>query len=149
MSADRIVDEIYGEDAAPGARRSAQTIVSMLRRDLGDVIVGTGDGYRFDAAEESVDVYRFEDKIASGFGMLDDNPNQASSLLDEALDLWRGDPYCDVDGRGVFEPEIARLTELRFTALEARIEADLAAVAANSGSESADVSVHTDNLAAT
>ena len=66
VSADRIVDEVYGEDAAAGARRSVQTIISMLRRDLGDVIVGTGDGYRFDAPRDTVDVCRFEDGVAAG-----------------------------------------------------------------------------------
>lgn len=52
LSADRIVDEVYGEDAAVGARRSVQSIISMLRRDLGDAIVGTGGGYVFDAPRE-------------------------------------------------------------------------------------------------
>ena len=126
VSADRIVDEIYGEDAAAGARRSVQTIISMLRRDLGDVIVGTGDGYRFDAPRASVDAYRFEDGVATGLGLLADNPSQASSLLDEALGMWRGDPYGDVDARGVLDPEITRLTQLRVAAFEARVEADLA-----------------------
>jgi len=126
VSADRVVDEIYGEDAAVGVRRSVQTIISMLRRDLGDVIVGTGDGYRFDAARDTVDVCRFEDGVAEGLALVGSDARQASSIFDEALGLWRGDPYSDVDGRGVFQTEIARLSELRFTALEARAEADLA-----------------------
>ena len=126
VSADRIVDEIYGDDAAPGVRRSVQTIISTLRRDLGDVIVGTRDGYRFDAPRTAVDVYRFEDGVAAGLALVGSDPRQASSVFDEALGLWRGDPYGDVDGRGGFEPEIARLIELRFSALEARAEADLA-----------------------
>jgi predicted ATPase/DNA-binding SARP family transcriptional activator len=126
VSTDRIVDEVYGEDAAPGARRSVQTIISMLRRDLADVIVGTGDGYRFDAPRDTVDVYRFEDTVAASLDHFGNNPSQTSMLLNSALGLWRGDPYGDVDGRSVFQTEIVRLTELRFTALEARIEADLA-----------------------
>ena len=126
VSADRIVDEVYGEDAAAGVRRSVQTIVSMLRRDLGDVVVGTGDGYRFDAPRDTVDVYRFEDGVAAGLDHFGDNPSRASSLLDEALGLWRGDPYGDVDGRSVFQPEITRLARLRSAALEGRVEADLA-----------------------
>jgi predicted ATPase/DNA-binding SARP family transcriptional activator len=125
VSTDRIVDEVYGEDAAAGARRSVQTIISMLRRDLGDVIVGSGGGYRFDAARNMVDVCRFEDLVAEGLALLGDDPRRASSVFDEALGLWRGDPYGDVEGRGVFQAEIARLSELRFTALEARAEADL------------------------
>jgi DNA-binding SARP family transcriptional activator len=49
VSTDRIVENIYGEDAARGVRRSVQSIVSLVRRHMGDVIVGAGDGYRFDA----------------------------------------------------------------------------------------------------
>ncbi|MEA3511665.1 MAG: helix-turn-helix domain-containing protein, partial [Actinomycetota bacterium] len=62
VSADRIVDEIYGEDAAGGVRRSVQSIVSLLRRDLGDAIVGTGDGYVFDAPRKAVDACLFDDR---------------------------------------------------------------------------------------
>ena len=125
VSVDRIVDEIYGDDAASGARRSVQTIVSMLRRVLGDVVVGTGEGYRFDADRSKVDVCRFDDGVAHGLALVGSDPRQASSVFDEVLGLWRGDPYGDVDGRGAFHSEIARLGELRFTALEARAEADL------------------------
>ena len=125
VTADRIVGEVYGEDTASGARRSVQTIISMLRREFGDVIVGTGDGYRFDSPRTAVDACRFEDGVAEGLALVGDDPRQASSVFDEALGLWRGDPYGDVDGRGAFEPEVARLTELRFAALEARAEADL------------------------
>ena len=126
LTTDRIVVDVYGEDAAGGVRRSVQSAVSLLRRDLGDVIVGSGEGYVFDAPRDVVDVCRFEDGVAAGLAVLDDDPERASSLLGESLGLWRGDPYSDVDGRVVFEAEIARLSELRFTALEARVEADLA-----------------------
>jgi len=126
VTADRIVGEVYGEDTASGARRSVQTIISMLRREFGDVIVGTGDGYRFDSPRTAVDACRFEDGVAEGLALVGDDPRQASSVFDEALGLWQGDPYGDVDGRGAFEPEAVRLTELRFAALEARAEADLA-----------------------
>jgi predicted ATPase/DNA-binding SARP family transcriptional activator len=125
VSADRIVTDIYGEDAGGGVRRSVQSIVSLLRRDLGDVIVGTGDGYMFDVPREAVDAARFEDGVAAGLEVLGEDPGRAAVLLGEALGLWRGDPYADVDGRAVFEPEIVRLCELRFVALAARVEAEL------------------------
>jgi len=40
--------------------------------------------------------------------------------------MWRGHPYADADGRGSLEPEMTRLSQLRLSALEARIDADLA-----------------------
>lgn len=57
---------------------------------------------------------------------VDDEPNAAASMLREALAMWRGHPYADVDGRTVFEPEITRLGELCLSALGVRIDADLA-----------------------
>ncbi|MEN8114258.1 MAG: BTAD domain-containing putative transcriptional regulator, partial [Actinomycetota bacterium] len=126
VSADRIVDDLYGEDAGGGARRSVQTFVSMMRRELGDAVTGTSDGYVFDAPREAVDASRFEDLVTAGLDVLEDHPERAAVILRDALGLWRGEAYAGVDGRAVFEPEIARLTELRIAALEARIEADLA-----------------------
>lgn len=125
VSTDRIVEDVYGEAAGGGIRRSVQSTVSLLRRDLGDVIVGTGDGYLFDAPRLAVDAARFEDGVAAGLETLEIDPERAATLLRDALGLWRGDPYADVDGRAVFESEIVRLCELRLVALEARVDADL------------------------
>lgn len=125
VSTDRIVLDIYGEDAAGGARRSVQSIVSMLRHELTDAIVGTSDGYVLDVPRDAIDAFRFQDAVATGLRLVDTQPEQASALLGEALSLWRGDPYADVDGLPVFEPDTVRLNELHSVAIEARIEADL------------------------
>ena len=44
----------------------------------------------------------------------------------EALALWRGEPFADVAFESFAQPEIARLQELRLSAIEDRVEADLA-----------------------
>ena len=41
--------------------------------------------------------------------------------------MWRGHPYADVEGHGFLDGEITRLNEVRLTALEARIDADMRA----------------------
>ena len=46
VSVDRIIEDVYGDDAPEGARRSVQTLVSMLRRELGDIVKQAGGGYR-------------------------------------------------------------------------------------------------------
>ena len=53
-------------------------------------------------------------------------PGQAAESLREALALWRGPPLVDFGYQLFAQQEIARLEELRLTALEERIEADLA-----------------------
>jgi len=66
VSADQIVEDIYGEEAPSRARRSVQSTVSMMRRDLGDVITSSGDGHMFEVPREAVDATRFEDGVAAG-----------------------------------------------------------------------------------
>ena len=53
-------------------------------------------------------------------------PERAAATLREALALWRGAPLADLSFEPFTQTEIARLEELRLTALEIRIEADLA-----------------------
>ena len=48
-------------------------------------------------------------------------------LLREALELWRGPPLAELAFEPFAQAEIARLEEQRLAALEARVEADLAA----------------------
>ena len=52
--------------------------------------------------------------------------HEASILLREGLGLWRGPPLADLAFEAFAQDEIARLEELRLTALEERIDADLA-----------------------
>ena len=51
---------------------------------------------------------------------------EASTLLREALALWRGPPLADFAFDSFAQAEIARLEELRLAALEERVDADLA-----------------------
>lgn len=126
ISLDRIVDIVYGEDAGAGARNSVYTYISAIRRDLGEVVRREAGGYRLTVEDESIDAHRFETTVQSALSILDAHPEAAATALREALAMWRGHAYADVDDRGWFGPEITRLSELRLSALEARIDADLA-----------------------
>ncbi|MCP4245527.1 MAG: regulator, partial [bacterium] len=124
---DRIVDDVYGEEADPGARRSVQTFISTFRHEFGDVIHWRGNGYVLDVDPLSIDANSFERAVTEAREVMAVDPVKAGRALREALAMWRGHPYADVDGRGSLEPEITRLRELRLSALEWRIDADLAA----------------------
>ena len=126
VSVDRIIDDVYGDDAPEGARRSVQTLVSMIRRELGDIVKQAGGGYVLEVDAEAIDAVRFENEVRSALPTVETDPEQAATVLRDALAMWRGHPYADIDSRAVLEPEITRLRELRLTALEARIDADLA-----------------------
>src|SRR5436190_1477269 len=56
------------------------------------------------------------------------HPNEvvSSDRLIESLALWRGPPLADLSYEQFLQPEIARLEEMRLTALEDRIDADMA-----------------------
>jgi hypothetical protein len=76
---------------------------------------------------EALDAHRFETLLERGRRELaSGEAARASATLRDALALWRGEALADLALESFAQPEIARLEDLRLTALEARIEADLA-----------------------
>ena len=129
VSAERLVAALWGDDASPASVRTVQVHVSRLRRALGDysVIESTPAGYRVRVLPGELDAERFERLLERGQRLLADaGAENAAAVFREALGLWRGPALADLE----FEPfaltEIARLEEQRLTALQGRIEADLA-----------------------
>ncbi|VAV98554.1 Serine/threonine protein kinase, partial [hydrothermal vent metagenome] len=123
VSTEALMQGVYGDDAPPGSRRSVQTYISNLRGELGDVITATGSGYTLVAERSEVDAFIFEDMVNESTESAD--PETIANRLREALALWRGHPFADVDGMAELTTETARLNELRATALEERVAADL------------------------
>ena len=122
VSVDRLVDELWGEQPPPTAAKNVQGYVARLRRVLGNgALVTQAPGYAlrvdaFDAAsfQALVEEARHEE------------PAAAAPRLEQALALWRGPPLADFAYEPFAQDEIRRLEELRLSALEDRIEADLA-----------------------
>jgi DNA-binding SARP family transcriptional activator len=116
VSADRLIDDLWGERPPRTARNTLHYHVSQLRKALGaDRIVTRPPGYlaRVDAGE--LDLERFTELLGQG----------GVERLREALGLWRGPPLADLAYEPFAQAEIGRLEELRLTALEERVEADL------------------------
>lgn len=132
VSFDEIVEAVWGGDPPRQARTAVHTYVSSLRRSISDlhgddVIVRAGGGYLLAVDPERVDVFRFERDTARGrvaFG--DGRVAEAAARFSEALGLWRGTALGGAQGWWA-ENERARLTELRFAAVEDRADAYLAA----------------------
>ena len=128
VSADRLIDELWAGEPPDAAETTLRSYVSRLRSALGpDVgLVGSADGYRLDAAPETIDSRRFEalirsaDEAFAGRRILD-----ARAQLAAALELWLGRPYGELSGNGSLRNDAERLVELRLHAQERRLEADL------------------------
>jgi DNA-binding SARP family transcriptional activator/DNA-binding GntR family transcriptional regulator len=126
VSVQRLVDDLWGEDAPESAAKMVQIHVSQLRKVLPHgVLLTRAPGYVVDVDAEAVDVNRFMRLRGEGRAALTaGDPATAAARFDEALSLWRGpalaefaEPFARVEG--------AHLEELRVVCLEERIEADL------------------------
>jgi DNA-binding SARP family transcriptional activator len=120
---DRLVDEVWGEDAPRTAATSLQNAISQLRRRLGQELVQTrAPGYVLNVDRDAIDLNRFERLLRRARG--EAAPERAATLR-EALELWRGPALAEFEQESFAQAEIGRLEELRLVALEERIDADL------------------------
>jgi YVTN family beta-propeller protein len=125
---DRLIDDIWGERAPETATTALQGYVSGLRKALGaERILTRAPGYLLQVDPEAVDLGRFERLVRDGRAALAaGDPERASSMLSEAVALWRGPPLADVNATPFAYAERLRLDELRLAAIEERVEAELA-----------------------
>ncbi len=123
----RLIDDLWGDEVPDSATKAVQIYVSQLRKALPPRLLHTRPpGYLLELAPDSVDLYRFERLVAEGRASLaGGDPEHASQQLTEALALWRGTALAEFP-EPFAQVESVRLEELRLSALEERIEADLA-----------------------
>ncbi|MFI7537884.1 BTAD domain-containing putative transcriptional regulator [Streptosporangium sp. NPDC049376] len=121
--------EPWGAEAPEDPQRALQSLVSRLRRVLGDpglLTLGPA-GYRLAVEPEAVDAVRFERLAREGRdSYARSRPAEAAATLREALELWRGPALVDVREAPFADAEAERFERARLSALEDRIEADLA-----------------------
>ncbi|GAA5068059.1 BTAD domain-containing putative transcriptional regulator [Streptomyces similanensis] len=122
----RLTEGLYGAEPPAGAANALQSQISRLRRRLGPhaPIEAVPAGYRLAVPSGAVDVHRFERLAAEGrTALAAGDPERAADRLRAALALWRGPALPDLPDA---HAETARLAELRLTAVQDRVEADLA-----------------------
>ncbi|MCX4669227.1 winged helix-turn-helix domain-containing protein [Streptomyces sp. NBC_01381] len=127
VSADRLIDDLWGEQPPGHPANALQSKVSQLRRALGgDRVVRQTPGYRLrvDAAGDEVDAHRFRDLVAEA--RTTDDPRLRSGLLSQALELWRGPAYADFADEEFVRAAAHRLAEQRLGVIEEQAEARLA-----------------------
>ena len=125
VSAEHLIDALWGEELPEDPKSTLQVYVSRLRSALGpDAVEAQAPGYVLRADRDEVDALRFEDLLGTARGNGSD-PRVTDEILAEALELWRGPALADLSGEPSLTGDIARLEELRLQALEEKIDARL------------------------
>jgi DNA-binding SARP family transcriptional activator len=125
VSAERLIDDLWGDRPPPTAKNSLHNAVSALRKTLGaDAVETQSPGYALELAPGHLDIAHFE-RLCEEARATDGTERRAAKLQD-ALRLWRGPALADL----AFEPfaliEAPRLEELRLAAQQDLIDAELA-----------------------
>jgi DNA-binding SARP family transcriptional activator len=147
VSVDALVDILWPDGAPPGVTGTLQAYVAGLRRSLeparaarapSTVLVTVAPGYALRVEDDALDAARFDRAVSRAHrrigqvaGLHDRSGLSTEELaavvaeLDEALALWRGTPYLELEDAPSAVAERARLEELRVVALEDRAVAAL------------------------
>ena len=130
VSADILVEALWGGEPPPSATAAMRNYVKRLRSTLNDadhdLIRTVPSGYVIRVAQGGLDVTRFEEleragREAAAAGDWD----RAADLLRTALSLWRGEPFEGVRSEWLAIRELPRLAELRLRALETLTDLEL------------------------
>ena len=128
VSTERLIDELWEEQAPASATKIVQGYVSNLRKVLGDGLLLThGHGYLLTPKPDQTDLDHFESLVVDARRAVQEgDARSGAARLREALGLWRGPPLADFAYESFAQPEIARLEEWRLSALEDRMDVELA-----------------------
>lgn len=125
---DQLVEALWGDEPPPGVRNGLQALASKLRRSLGSpgLVAMRGGGYALELADDAIDVGRYEQLVADGQAAAGAGDSaRAVALLAEADSLWRGNALADFTYEDFAAPAIRRLSELRLTVIEERLDIEL------------------------
>src|SRR5450755_2514174 len=127
VSADRLIDVLWGDGQASNPANALQAQIGQLRRTFGAAAILTSEaGYALAVGPDDVDVVRFGQLVAEGRRLAGEGEAAlASAALGEALGLRRGEPLAEFADAGFADAERAHLDELTLVAVEARAGADL------------------------
>jgi DNA-binding SARP family transcriptional activator len=119
VSAEQLVDSVWGDDLPATVRASVQVHISQIRRalseiGLAEVIVTKPSGYVLDIDPEAVDVRRFQ-RIAALARQAHDRSEHAHALklAEQAFELWRGQPLAGIGQAPFAESVTASLDDVR------------------------------------
>jgi DNA-binding SARP family transcriptional activator/tetratricopeptide (TPR) repeat protein len=97
VTVDELVERVWADRPPRRPRENLHSYLTRLRKILaeGDAdIVRRGDSYQLTVAESRIDLHRFRALIAEARMARDD---KAVLLREQALGLWRGEPFAGLD----------------------------------------------------
>ncbi|MEU7743514.1 BTAD domain-containing putative transcriptional regulator [Nonomuraea sp. NPDC049158] len=117
VPAEALIAAIWGDEPPAASANALQALVSRTRRLVGAATIESlPPGYRLAIEPDDVDVTRFERLASAGH----------LAALRAAEGLWRGPALADLADLPFAAHEAVRLTELRLSAAEQRLELELA-----------------------
>ncbi|WP_150460921.1 BTAD domain-containing putative transcriptional regulator [Nesterenkonia ebinurensis] len=132
VSADALIDRVWGEDLPGNPQRVLQAKLSQLRSLLEaaspggrELLVRSPGGYSLVVTAETCDAAQFREAVTTAAGL--PAGQQRAELLDSALKLWRGAAYAEFTDELWLAAEVADLQESRLQAVEMAAEALIAA----------------------
>ena len=132
VAQDRLIHDLWGGNAPASGAAALQMRVSRLRKSLErpgkkNPVITRLPGYVLEVHDGELDLRAFERLLQDAEASIEQqDAAAASATLRAALDLWRGPPLAEFAYSDFARPAIIRLEELRLTAHERRIDADLA-----------------------
>jgi DNA-binding SARP family transcriptional activator/DNA-binding CsgD family transcriptional regulator/tetratricopeptide (TPR) repeat protein len=97
VPADRLIDRVWAGRTPHRARNALSAYLSRLRHQLapaGVTITRTPGGYQLAVDPLAVDLHRF--RHLAGRARAARNPADAATLYEQALELWRGEPFTGI-----------------------------------------------------
>jgi DNA-binding SARP family transcriptional activator len=127
VSIDQLADALYAGRPPVTAVTQVHRQVSELRKVLGSEAIRTqGSGYVINISRDQLDLSRFEGLVSDGAeAMARSDAARATTLLKDALALWRGDALGDLHGEEPLAPHARRLEELQLATQERLMETEL------------------------
>lgn len=126
ISTERLIDDLWGGTPPDTARAAMQVYVAGLRRALGSegaALRTKPPGYVLEVERGALDLDHFNDLRAEARAATD--AERRAAALHEALELWRDTSFPELRSEPFWNTAAEHLEELRLSALEERIDADL------------------------
>lgn len=123
VPSERLVDQVWGDSLPKNPARVLQAKLSQLRSLLDEaspgarqMLVRSAAGYSLDLPAETLDAAGFRERVRATADQLSDQEQVA--VLEQALALWRGEPYAEFADELWLTAEIGDLQEVRLQAVQ-------------------------------
>ncbi|MBO2449620.1 tetratricopeptide repeat protein [Actinomadura barringtoniae] len=129
LSADRLIDAVWGQTPPDTARAQIHAAVTAIRRVLRaagaeGVLETRAAGYVAQPAPGQLDLDEFNALVTAAQAQGEGDPEAAAAQIRTALGLWRGEAFAGVNADYVATAR-ARLEERRLTAIERLADIEL------------------------